>query len=86
VASTFPKCFENVKEVSICWTLWDLLFTQSQFCPAQIIEYLGFIINSQTMTISLTLKKKKKLKELCTSILSKKQIIDRRCCEADRKL
>jgi len=79
VANTFTKCFENVKE---CVHLLDSLGfvvhpDKSDFCPTQVIEYLGFIINSQTMTISLTLKKKEKLKELCISILSKSKLLIR---------
>ena len=39
---------------------------KSVFVPTQIIEYLGFILNSQKMVVMLTKRKKKDLLKLCT--------------------
>ena len=40
------------------------------FFPRQEIEYLGFIINSTNMTLTLTLVKKQKILLLCDEVLS----------------
>lgn len=42
---------------------------KSVFQPVQIIEYLGFILNSINMTVALTPQKKMKLKTLCTQLM-----------------
>ena len=45
---------------------------KSYFTPSKEISYLGFIINSQRMTVILTIDKKHKLKQLCTSVIHSK--------------
>ena len=42
--------------------------------PSQIMEFLGFIINSVKMTMELTLSKKKAIRELALSILKLKKV------------
>ena len=42
---------------------------KSKFIPTQCIIYLGFILNSVQMTITLTLKKKEIILNLCQEIL-----------------
>ena len=42
--------------------------------PSQEIEYLGFIINSVTMTVSLTIEKKNKIFDLCQKVLLKESV------------
>ena len=43
---------------------------KSNFTPTQRIEFLGFVIDSVTMTITLNNNKKQKLKILCANLLS----------------
>ena len=47
---------------------------KSVFVPSQEIEYLGFIINSVTMTVRLTTEQKKKIFDLCQEVLLKESI------------
>ena len=47
---------------------------KSVFVPSQEIEYLGFIINSVTMTVRLTTEKKKKIFDLCQEVLLKESV------------
>jgi len=47
---------------------------KSEFLPKQEIEYLGFIINSVNMTITLTPKKKSDLYALAVEIYNSEQI------------
>ena len=37
--------------------------------PSQCIEFLGFLLNSVSMTVTLTPKKKQKLRQLCQRFL-----------------
>lgn len=67
------KCWENTK--IIIRTFQNLGFTvhpepKSSFYPTQKIEFLGFVINSVSMTITLTNNKKEKLKLFCSNILT----------------
>ena len=61
---TFEECLENVKVTMEC--LQELGFIihskKSVLLPTQIIEFLGFIINTRKMTLTLTTKKKEKIK------------------------
>ena len=45
------------------------------FVPAISIEYLGFASDSQSMTISLTQKKKASIKQSCHEVLQEKFLI-----------
>ena len=47
---------------------------KSNFLPDTSIEFLGFIIDSVTMTVTLTLDKKEKLREFCAMMLTKKLV------------
>ena len=42
---------------------------KSVFAPTQIIEFLGFVLDSRSMTVSLTYAKSAKLKQRCIDIL-----------------
>ena len=69
---SFSKCYRNI---NIFVTLLDSLGfvvhpNKSIFVLAKPIEYLGFVIDSQSMTISLT--KKSLIKQLCYEVLQKK--------------
>ena len=64
-------CFFNV--LNTIEILRSLGFTihpdKSKFIPTQCITFLGFILNSVQMTITLTLEKKEKILNLCHDIL-----------------
>lgn len=47
---------------------------KSVFQPTQIIEFLGFIINSITMFVSLTLTKAARVHKACQDLLNNKHI------------
>ena len=74
VGETFEICRENLKA-----TL-DLLnklgffinIKKSVLDPTQIIEHLGFVINSKEMTVSLNGEKIEKIQRLCKDIISDK--------------
>ena len=51
---------------------------KSIFIPARSIEYLGFVTDSQSMTISLTKKKKACVKQLCHEVLQEEFLIIRK--------
>ena len=67
------KCWENTKTiVNISLNLGFTVHSEpkSSFYPTQQIEFLGFEINSVSMTITLTNAKIKNLKLFCTNILN----------------
>jgi len=68
---TYEECLENVK--ATIKLLVDLGFTinlkKSSLIPSHSIVFLGYIINSLDMTISLTTEKKEKLFLLAASLL-----------------
>ena len=47
---------------------------KSVFTPTRKIEFLGFVIDSTLMTVTLTAKKQDKIKEMAQNILSAKQV------------
>ena len=47
------------------------------FVPSQEIEYLGFLINSFTITVRLTTEKKKNTFDLCQEVLLKEFVFIR---------
>ena len=67
---TLLQCQNNVSETVVL--LQSLGFTvhpeKSVLEPKQKIVFLGFIIDSQNMTIRLTLAKKEKIRNLCKSM------------------
>ena len=72
---TCEKSLNNIaKFIKILALLgFVVLPTKSLFTSSQKIEYLGFDLNSISMTISLTDPKKRVLVELCDYILAKIQ-------------
>ena len=51
---------------------------KSRLLPVQVIEYLGFLIDSVTMTVRLTPLKRQKVLSIISEIISKQIIIDKR--------
>ena len=76
---TFGGCFSNVEKIlSLFSSLGFIIHPhKSCFVPSQRIEYLGVIIDSIHMTVSLTYKKKVKIFELCKQLLVKKKCLVR---------
>ena len=76
---SFDICFRNVmKIINLFGHLGFIIHPEkSVFVPSQIIEYLGMVINSKNMTISLTLKKKEKIFDLCKKLLSEERCLIR---------
>ena len=72
MGDNFSECAANV--IDTVQTLDNLNFVphpkKSVFIPTQILVYLGFILNSITMTVSKTPEKAKKLKEAVMHLLS----------------
>ena len=67
----YEDCFSNVlNTIEILRSLGFTIHTEkSKFIPTQCITFLGFILNSVQMTITLTLEKKEKILNFCHEIL-----------------
>ena len=68
---SYGKCEQNIKcSINLLESLGFIIHPEkSLFVPTRCIEYLGFVLNSQSMTISLSDVKKEKMKLLCSEIL-----------------
>lgn len=73
---TFEGCMNNIsKTVQVLTSLGFVIHpTKSKFLPSKTIEYLGFIIDSEKMIVSLTMPKKDSIFLLCNEILGSKYI------------
>ena len=69
-------CINNMKE--IIRNLFSLGFIihpeKTLFSLTQTLEFLGFVINSSTMTIRLTESKKQAVHDLCLTALNTRKI------------
>lgn len=65
------ECNYNIKEtVTLFLKLgFNIHLEKSVLVPTQELNFLGFTINSHTMTVTLPLEKKTKLKDLCLQVL-----------------
>ena len=76
VGHTFEECKDAV--IDTCDLLIKLGFSihpdKSQFIPVQKIEYLGFTLDSTSMTVSLTDIKQQKIKTLISETLQSKKL------------
>jgi len=72
----FVRCFQNVLKTITMFDSLGFVIHPEKSClmPSQEIEYLGLVINSVNMTVSLTEKKKLKIIELCNLLLEKPKI------------
>ena len=74
VARSFQECLLNVRDTLLLMD--ELGFTihlvKSCLKPSHILVYLGFILNSLQMTVSLTKEKADKIISMCKSLLNKK--------------
>jgi len=75
---TLDKLYDQcVKNVWMCAKIFDKLGfvihpEKSVFIPSQTIEYLGVIIDSNKMTVTLTADKKTTIFNLCLELLTEK--------------
>ena len=76
LATSFNICSNNVQKIVLLLDSLGFIDNpeKSVFTPTQTLEFLGFIINSVTMTVSLTSKKKLKIQELCMYVLQENNI------------
>jgi hypothetical protein len=76
ISETVEDCQKNVQET--VKTSKDAGFTvhpeKSVFVPTQNITYLGFLIDSKTMTVKLPPERMQKLKAACENALSQKTL------------
>ena len=75
IGSTFIECAQNI-DVTI--DLLQLLGfnihpKKSVLIPTKSLEFLGYIINTEQMTLTLTTWKKEKIKKLCDVLFSKEK-------------
>ena len=72
LAITNGVCIQNIsKIISSLDSLGFVIHPEKlTFLPSQEIEFLGFLINSVTMTVSLTHTEKEAIKEMCSLALS----------------
>jgi hypothetical protein len=75
-SETYESCFSNVKRIASL--LDDMGFTinlkKSFFVPSQVMEFLGFSIDSKDMMVTLTKEKKVAIKAFCKETLNKVSI------------
>lgn len=51
---------------------WIINVKKSEIIPSRVMQYLGFVFNSENMTISLPQKKRMKVKTICNKFISGK--------------
>ncbi|XP_062575409.1 uncharacterized protein LOC134237319 [Saccostrea cucullata] len=56
-------------------------FKKSNLVPSQVLEYLGFKIDSSIMTLSLPLEKTKKIRTICQEVFSSNPVSVRKLSE-----
>ena len=69
---SYLACSKNMKIIKLMSSLGLIVHpSKSILFACQEIEFLGFIINSTNMTLTLTLVRKQKMLSLCDKILSR---------------
>ena len=73
-AGSYDLCFANIHAtVQLLLSLGFTINTEkSVLAPTQRLEFLGFLLDSISMTITLTEKQKENIFNLCTSLLKEK--------------
>lgn len=76
LGSTFSDCQKNVKATIELFRFLGLIITaeKSQLIPSKNVRYLGFILDSLSMTISLPLEKRNKIVSICMKVKSKEKM------------
>ena len=68
---TYQTCMKNVIDtINMLRSLGFTIHAEKSVFPQQEITFLGFVLNSIDMSITLTLEKKQKNFELCADVLS----------------
>ena len=77
VSKTYKEILTNVSNTSVLFEKLGITinYKKSPVTPNTKIEHLGFIIDSEKMTVSLTLEKVGKLSTLCETIINKEGVI-----------
>ena len=66
---TYALCLSNIQETVSLWTsLGFFISPKSVLLPTQELTYLGFLLNSVSMYIALTAKRKDKIWSLADSV------------------
>ena len=67
----FHECWTTILEASLLFTHLGFVIHPEKSClvPSQYIEFLGFVIDSRTMKVTLTDVKKEQLKDMITHLL-----------------
>jgi hypothetical protein len=88
ISNSYSECSVNISEtVSLLDSLGFTIHpTKSVMQPTQIIIFLGFVLNSQNMTIRLTHEKAKEIKELCCKYVKNREITIREFAQIVGKL
>ena len=76
VGDTLEECFENILEtISLLRVLgFTIHADKSILKPTQEIVFLGFILNSVNMTVTLLTEKKEKIRSMCLDIIRNPRI------------
>jgi len=76
ISNSYESCQLSVYDTRICLERLGFVinYSKSELKPTQIIKFLGFIFNSETMTMSLPLSKSDKLVKLCAQVMRKSTI------------
>ena len=88
ISNSFSECSVNISEtVSLLDSLGFTIHpTKSVMQTTQIIIFLGFVLNSQNMTIRLTNEKAKEIEELCCKYVKNREITIREFAQIVGKL
>ena len=73
---SFEDCSNNVQDTVHLFTKVGFLLNQekSVLVPSHELTFLGFILNSLTMTVRPTPEKAAKLKQKCVAVLTKTHV------------
>ena len=76
VGNSYQQCYTYIQETKILLKKLDFHLNEEKSVlePVQSIEHLGFVINSQDMSVTLSEDKFSKIKNLATPFLKKKNI------------
>ena len=85
---SFKRCVKNLKSIISLLTSLGFYINvdKSIFVPSQIMEFLGFIINTVEMTIELTQSKRQIIASLCQEILSSQDLTIRKVAKLLEKM
>ena len=71
IADSYDTCFDNVRVTQQLLESvgFSINFAKSMLTPRQKMEHLGFVLDSQTMTVAVTKEKQEKLVDKCHVVL-----------------